>query len=370
MSTRLLVLVCLLAACGCGSSQGLQVANSGNTTPVTQPPAAQPRVGRLEAIAFSDQSHGWAAGKGAIIATADGGASWSGQYRGGADIRALEFSDHLHGWAVATDSLLRTSDGGATWSTAAEPAGLTLTQVDFVTADQGWGVAQPAAGVGAPVPGTLVRSDDGGASWSVVKARAADSVCVSGGLLIAGSGSRVLSSADNGSSWTTLLDAASPQPGWLTATVRCSGPGSIWVLFEGDSGAGSQAYLAYFSGDAGRAWQPVLSSPVTLVFGSNAHRVATLDSLPGPFDAVSTATAVFLGQCPACAPQRVTVLGTADGGGSWQRHLITGFAPTGLDMVDAGHGWMTALIGGQEGRRSAILATADGGRSWHPVFPK
>ena len=30
---------------------------------------------------------------------------------------------------------------------------------------------------------------------------------------------------------------------------------------------------------------------------------------------------------------------------------------------------MTALVGGLEGRRSAILATTDGGRTWHPVYP-
>ena len=80
---RLGLLLCLaLAACGCGTSSGLQVANSGQTTPVTAPPAAQPHVGRLDAIAFADADHGWAAGKGAIIATSDGGASWTGQYRG------------------------------------------------------------------------------------------------------------------------------------------------------------------------------------------------------------------------------------------------------------------------------------------------
>ena len=327
------------------------MANSGLTTPVTRPPAAQPHVGRLDAIAFSDRSHGWAAGEGAIIATDDGGATWTEQYRGGADISALQFSDHLHGWAVATGSLLRTTDGGASWSQAAEPAGRALTQVEFTDADHGWGIAYPSGpgDASGPTAGTLVRSGDGGDSWAVVKPRVANSVCVSGGNLIAGSGSRVLSSADGGVSWTTLLDAASPQSGWLSATVRCSGPGSIWVLFEGDSGAGSQAYVAYFSGDAGRAWQPVVSSPVTVALGTGMHRVVTLDSLPGPFDAVSTATAVFLGQCPACAPQRVTVLRTANGGGSWQRRLINGFAPTGLDLVDADHGWMTALIGGRRG---------------------
>jgi len=365
---RLGLLLCLaLAACGCGTSSGLQVANSGQTTPVTAPPAEQPRVGRLDAIAFADADHGWAAGKGAIIATLDGGASWTGQYRGRADILALEFSDHVHGWAVASGSLLRTTDGGAAWSQAAEPAGMVLTQVDFTDADHGWGIAQTAAGLGAPGASSLVRTTDGGDHWSA-PVGAADSVCVSGGDLIAGSGSQVLQSSDGGSGWTTLLDASHSQ--WLTATVRCAGPGSIWVLFEGDSAAGSQAYLADFSADAGRTWSPVVASPVLAGASPALAAVTTLDSLPGPFDAVPVDAAVFLGQCPACSPQRVTVLRTTNGGRSWARSLVNGFAPTGLDMVDARHGWMTTLIGGTQSRRSAILATADGGRSWHPVFPR
>ena len=147
-----------LLAAGCGASTGLQVANSGRTTPVSTPAATQPRVGRLDAVAFPSTTRGWAAGSGAIIATSDGGANWTRQYRGGADIRALDFIDTRHGWAVASHSLLRTSDGGASWSPAAEPQGLLLTSVDFVSADQGWGIALPPGSIGEPALGTLVRS--------------------------------------------------------------------------------------------------------------------------------------------------------------------------------------------------------------------
>ena len=99
------------------------------------------------------------------------------------------------------------------------------------------------------------------------------------------------------------------------------------------------------------------------------HGVAQLDAYPGPFAAVSPSEAVFLGQCPACDPQHVTVLRTEDGGTSWERHVINGFVPTGLAFADAEHGWMTTQLGGYPGRHAAILATTDGGRSWHPVYP-
>ena len=97
-------------------------------------------------MAFPSTSRGWAGGRGAIIATTDGGSTWTQQYKGRADISSLEFADEQHGWAVASDSLLRTTDGGATWSPAAEPEGLVLTSVTFTSADEGWGVAFPPEG--------------------------------------------------------------------------------------------------------------------------------------------------------------------------------------------------------------------------------
>jgi hypothetical protein len=132
---------------------------------------------------------------------------------------------------------------------------------------------------------------------------------------------------------------------------------------------GSQAYAAYTSSDGGVGWQPVVVAQAL----AGAHRgfpgVTALDAYSGPFAATSASHAVFLGQCPACDPQRVTVLRTANGGAAWQRHLIAGFVPTGLAFAGADHGWMTTRIGGIEATRSAILATTDGGRSWHPVYP-
>jgi photosystem II stability/assembly factor-like uncharacterized protein len=370
MRTPAIALAVVFLAAGCGASTGLQVANSGRTTPVRTPPAAQPLVGRLAAVAFPTTTRGWAAGSGAIIATSDGGTSWTRQYRGGADIRALDFIDTRHGWAVAGGSLLRTSDGGANWSPAAEPQGYLLTSVDFVSADQGWGIALPTRGGGAPVLGTLVRTADGGASWSVVKTGVANSVCVSGGRLVAGAGPKVLESSDGGRTWNTLLDAGGNQiQQWFTATVQCPDLGSIWVLFQGGAAAGSEAYAAYTSGDGGVGWQPVLVAPMLAGSDPAFRGVTPLDSYPGPFAATSASRAVFLGQCPACDPQHVTVLRTQDAGTAWDRHLIPGFVPTGLAFADADHGWMTTLIGGLEGRRSAILATGDGGASWHPVYP-
>jgi len=366
----LAALACGLLVAGCGTSSGLQVESAGKTTPIVKPGGAQPRVDGLDAIAFPSRSRGWAAGSGAIIATTDGGATWTQQYKGRADIRSLEFADDGHGWAVASTSLLRTADGGGTWSPAGEPEGLVLTSIDFTSADEGWGIAVSADEVGAPVLGALVGTSDGGASWSVLKPHIADSICASGGELVAGAGSKVLDSTDGGATWSTLLDAGSnPITQWFSATVECPDLQSIWVLFQGGVAAGSQGYAAYTSPDAGVGWQPVVVAPMLVGSDPAFASVTPLDAYPGPFAAVSASEAIFLGQCPACDPQHVTVLRTRDGGTRWERRVVNGFSPTGLAFADADHGWMTALIGGVEGRRSAILATTDGGHTWHPVYP-
>jgi len=372
MRTRavLFALAAGLLAAGCGTSSGLQVENNGQTTPIVKPAGSQPQVDSLDAVAFPDARDGWAAGQGAIIATADGGATWTQQYAGRADIRSLDFTDQRHGWAVASSSLLRTADGGDTWTAAGEPPGLVLTGVAFADTDQGWGVALAAGKVGEPVPGTLVHTTDGGSTWSVVKPDIADSICLAGGDLVAGVGSKVLRSTDGGTTWSTLLDAGTnPQESWFSATVQCPDLRSIWVLFQGGGAAGSQGYAAYASGDGGVGWQPVLVAPMLAGSDPTFAGVTPLDAYSGPFAAVSASTAVFLGTCPACNPQRVTVLRTHDGGTRWARITVDGFAPTGVAFADPAHGWMTALIGGTEGRRPAILATVDGGRTWRPAYP-
>jgi photosystem II stability/assembly factor-like uncharacterized protein len=366
----LIVLSASLLAAACGTSSGLQVEHGGSTTKIVKPAGPQPRVDGLDAVAFPTTSRGWAGGTGAIIATTDGGSTWTLQYTGRADIHSLAFADEQHAWAVASGSLLRTTDGGATWSPAAEPEGLVLTSVTFTSADDGWGIAFPPGGVGGPGLGALVRTADGGSSWSVVDPHVADSICVSGGELVAGAGSKVLDSTDGGATWSTLLDAASgPITQWFTATVQCPDLQSIWVLFQGGVAAGSEGYAAYTSADAGVGWQPVVVAPMLVGSDPAFANVTPLDAYPGPFAAVSASEAIFLGQCPACNPQHVTVLRTRDGGARWDRRVVNGFFPTGLAFADPGHGWMTTLVGGVEGRRSAILATTDGGRSWHPVYP-
>jgi photosystem II stability/assembly factor-like uncharacterized protein len=64
-------------------------------------------------VDFVDANHGWAVGAAGILATTDGGDSWSFQH-GGTFTTVTAFSP-THAWAVHSHGILGTSDGGSTW---------------------------------------------------------------------------------------------------------------------------------------------------------------------------------------------------------------------------------------------------------------
>ena len=69
----------------------------------------------LMGVAFSDATHGWAVDwYGAILATTDGGATWSAQRSGSSEmLMGVAFSDAAHGWAVGEGGvILATTSGG------------------------------------------------------------------------------------------------------------------------------------------------------------------------------------------------------------------------------------------------------------------
>jgi Photosynthesis system II assembly factor YCF48 len=108
----------------------------------------------LQAVQFTDAAHGWVAGDGRILATSDGGQSWTRQYSGSGELDQVDFTDAAHGWAVGPGTLLRTANGGASWTALREPRlgghCLAVASVHFVSPAAGYAVAAPqAAGAGS-----------------------------------------------------------------------------------------------------------------------------------------------------------------------------------------------------------------------------
>ncbi|SEK44511.1 Uncharacterized protein SAMN05216214_102263 [Atopomonas hussainii] len=209
----------------------------------------------LTSLYFVDGQHGWAVGHDAVIlATDDGGATWTKQFEEPereAPLLDVWFRDAKVGYAVgAYGMLLSTTDGGKTWddvsdsldnedgyhlNAIAEVKGAGLMVVGelgniFRSPDYGttWEIVEsPYEGslfgllsgannevVVYGLRGHIFHSADFGATWTQVEAKGEDGVVeyglsdgtrlANGNLLIVGHGGTVLRSQDNGRSFSVF----------------------------------------------------------------------------------------------------------------------------------------------------------------------
>jgi hypothetical protein len=129
----------------------------------------------LAGVSFVDAGHGWAVGvSGTILATADGGASWSAQASGASffELVGVSFVDANHGWVVGSGGkILATADGGASWSAQTSGTSNSLFGVSFADANHGWAVGDSGrilAFVDAPPSGTLTTTPSSGPPGTVI----------------------------------------------------------------------------------------------------------------------------------------------------------------------------------------------------------
>jgi photosystem II stability/assembly factor-like uncharacterized protein len=131
----------------------------------------------LADLTFTDQRHGWAVGsKGAILATDDGGRTWSRQ-RSGTSLQLSHVCslDSRRGWVVGFAGedmprpiVLSTADGGMTWvRRSVGSRGTMVLDVAFSDATHGWAVAGYRRNVSVISPvWVCLRTSDGGATWT------------------------------------------------------------------------------------------------------------------------------------------------------------------------------------------------------------
>lgn len=128
---------------------------------------SSPTVHTLRNLHFVDSLYGWAAGdSGAIIATTDGGNTWTSQRSGViTDIYDIYFSDRNNGWCVTWrldtlpygTMLLQTTNGGINWIKRSwEEPDIFLLTVYFIDSLNGW-----VSGY----EGKMYRTFDGGNEW-------------------------------------------------------------------------------------------------------------------------------------------------------------------------------------------------------------
>lgn len=370
-----------------------------------------PSGSTLDAVTFADAQHGWAAGKGIILGTDDGGTQWAVQYSGGLDVKRLDSAGSHNAWAVAASALLGTSDGGAHWAPLGEPAGAALQGVDFVSPTVGFGVT--SAG--------LVQTADGGRTWAALPPvapppgapLAADASAAPASAAVAPSfGSatppvpsapipisavcfsnasdgwaaanpqphgvpegEVLRTTDGGRTWTVSF---APSGGTIesVAQLACSGS-AAWVELTGDSGMMQTAYSVFRTEDDGATWSPVLTINTAGAGPGPGPTKGAAEGpglAPGPLAVAGPAEAYFFGEVNpgGCGPPQP--VGTTDGGATWiTEPVVTGGYTCSVlggypdaAFVPGGHGW---LVAGISAKQSAIFTTSNGGGTWAEQYP-
>ena len=338
---------------------------------------AQGPVQALDAVQFVSASQGWVAGAGRVLATSDGGRTWTTQYTGPAKIDAVDFTDAQHGWAVGTNALLRTTDGGATWTALSEPCAA-IESVHFVTPDVGYAVAGGgqvwlSGGVPAAVgSGKLLATTNGGSTWTPVAGAPAQvqTACFSGqddGFL--GTPGKVWHTTDGGKSWSLAfaeppLASGMHAPAPDTTVLECAGS-AAWALFLGYGAAlGHAPYLAYVTQD-GRSWRALFEeSYIESGARPEVHAPDGPGSYPGPFSAISPQAAVYVGYTPPIGDGAAPVEVASAGGATLTREGDVGgvSVPEAAAFISTSQGWVVgeALPSGD----FVVEATADGGHTW------
>jgi hypothetical protein len=315
------------------------------------------------------------------MATADAGRTWTRQYSGTADLDQVDFTDDQHGWAAGRDALLRTTNGGASWTALSEPCQGELSSVHFVSPTLGYAVAATAGNTtneatsgGAFTPadgGSLLRTTNGGVTWVAVSGVPANpqSECfasTSDGYL--GTPGHVWRSTDAGQHWTPALTEPGPsgsQQSADTPEIECAGTSGLWVLFLGQNAAMSHApYLAYATA-SGQQWHGLFEEQYTEAALRPSLKLPNgPGSYPGPFSAINSGTAAFVGYTPPMGYGAAPVmLASVSGRGlTGEGDVATINEPFGASFLSQSQGWVV----GENLRTSAfdIEATTNSGHSW------
>jgi hypothetical protein len=278
-----------------GLAASATVAIAASAVPAAGAATAPTALTAVTAVSCASATHCWAGGsddKGAaIIATADGGATWRVAYATTRfdDVIAIDCTAIAHCIAIGDEdegagtAFLETTDGGKAWSIHAAPK--SLADAEALSCANGadcWAVGLADDRSKAAV----ARTTDGGHGWTPESVPALQTAmsssfgisCTSGAdCLVTGEGA--LTTTNGGRTW-----AKHNVPGGVPlGMVTCPSTKDCYAIFDVTSAVPSNesAYL-YTSVNGGLNWKDVLASP---------RHVAGLGSVSCP----STSTCVAVG---------------------------------------------------------------------------
>jgi len=249
----------------------------GVTTDVSWSRQYAPLAQDLYTVYALDSLTAWAGGTGgALLFTANGGASWSprsvdAKYT----LRDLFFADAAHGWAVGYDSkqnaaILRSGDGGLSWSRVLSSTTARLYSLHMISASLGWVSGHE---------GKIEVTTDGGATWSQQFTGLAAGLYAIYFLdaekgVVAGDNGVILRTGDGGANWQLMTSGvntrindiwfADENLGWAVCEngkiLRSSNGGSTWSALQVSSGAlralhFTSTWHGYAAGENGRLYK-------------------------------------------------------------------------------------------------------------------
>ncbi len=374
-----------LAAAGLLASCALLGTVAGSTAATAPRPGTHPD---FAAVAFASATTGWVAGpwlapqarqsQGFIWYTADGGRTWTSQYRGPVAVEGLTAASATTAYAWGGKTVLATADSGIRWSVAA-----TLPQDVTSVAVTPAGTAYAVAG------GRLYEGTARSAVWARVGA-AADLEKVAfpsanvGWALAAGD--RVYRTSDGGRTWSLSFALPGSRAGVPAGignggSLVVAGDASVWVLFIGGSGMSQTSYSVYHT--AGGTWHAVVAVSTAGAGPAPGAAMGTSagpevpggpGSSPGPMAALGPAGLYLVGECQACSqPRMMDSVKTRDNGRTWTspRSIaladgLSSLADLSFPTPQVGYLAVPAFFSGH----GQILRSTDGGRLWRVVWER
>ena len=325
-----------------------------------------PTLTGITAVSCASATHCWAGAydaKGsAIIATANGGATWRVEYTTARfdDVVSIDCTSATHCLAIGdvdeatSAAFLETTDGGKTWSVHATPRPLALAgSLSCANGSDCWAVGLAPDRADAAVARTI----DGGRVWTAESVPALYTAMSSPfGLSCASAadcvvtGDGALTTTNGGKTWARHAAAGVP-----LGPVACPSTRDCYAVFNVTSAIpANEATFLYTSANGGVTWKDVLSKP---------GHVAGLPGISCP--TTTTCVAVGNGYTPR-AGGAGTLYGlselTSTSGRHWapttvaraQTLFADSCAPTTRDCV----------AGGQTSAGAVILRSTNDGVTW------
>lgn len=348
-----------------------------------------PQGNFIHDYAFVDDRRGWAVGQaGTILATSDGGVTWTGQVSGTTlDIGHAVFPSATAGWLASEfGELLRTADGGASWRRVSFGRNDFILDIGASDADTAWvrattGVSLVTRDAGSswrqlePAPGGTYRFAFASANdvWSLPPSVHAQPT--------------LARSVDGGSTWTTVTLPPIPADwfGYSEEMLLVDPLHALVIGYEsgnlvpGDGSTFATRRTLYLTADGGASWQQVqppasgasfgyrLADPTT-VLAVGANLVLRTQDNGASWPAVPLPPGVLnVIDVRAFSAQRYALIDgngrswlSTDGGTSWNLRNAGGVAQATINSVwffDSREGLAIADDG-------TSVRTSDGGRTW------